>query len=572
VISQTVFSARPLLIDEIVQVMQARIFAAGRLWLPTDPAREFVSTLLMVDVGPRTYGQFPPGGPAMLAIGELLRATWIVTPAFGAVSVLLFGLLLKNLEPRPGARLLALLLFAFAPFVALMAGSHMNHVTCLTWLLLGVLGLVRSMSTAAARPGWAFLGGLGFGIAATIRPGDAAAFAVPAAVWWLAAALRNRSRWRDVFAAGAGVALPAAVLLWANWQTTGGPLEFGYEVLWGKNVGPGFHPSPWGEPHTPALGLELASLYFLRLQTYLFETPIPSLVPVIGALLLTRRLSSADRYLMVSAAALVGLYFAYWHDGFYLGPRFMYPLAPVLALWAGRFPSLVRERFGAGLPYRTTVYAAAVSIVIGALLVLPIRVRQYRNGMLTVRWDVETAEATAGVRNSLVFVREGWTAQLVARMWDLGVSRSDAERLVRQVDACALDEALSGIERKAAANSLPAGAATAALVPLLSDATATVPLVPFAQTTGPRHHPGRRYGPRCLQRVAEERAGYTLLVTPLLARSHGNVYARDLQGRNAVMLKRYPGRPVYLLTQAPEVGADPRFVPVNVDSMLRAPW
>ncbi|HEU4680802.1 MAG TPA: hypothetical protein VFS51_03595, partial [Gemmatimonadales bacterium] len=241
VISQAVFSGRPLLVDEIVQVMQARIFAAGRLWLPTAPFPEFVSTLLMVDVGPRTYGQFPPGGPAMLALGELLDATWMVTPVFGAISVLLFGLLLRDIESRPMARLLALLLFAFAPFVALMAGSYMNHVTCGTWLLLGIVGLVRSAAAAKPRSGWAWLGGLGFGMAATIRPGDAAAFAIPAAVWWLASAVRDRTRWRDAFAAAAGVALPTAVLLWVNWRTTGAPLEFGYQVLWGKNVGLGFH-------------------------------------------------------------------------------------------------------------------------------------------------------------------------------------------------------------------------------------------------------------------------------------------------------------------------------------------
>jgi hypothetical protein len=568
VIAQTVFSARPLLVDEIVQVRQARIFASGHLWQPTDAAREFLSTLLMVDVGPRTYGQFPPGGPAMLALGELFRATWVVTPAFAAASVVLFGMLLRDVERRTTVRILALLLFAFAPFVALMAGSHMNHVTCGTWLLLGALGAVRSNTGDGPRPGWAWLGGLGFGIAATIRPGDAAAFALPAAAWWLASAVREPRRWRDALAAAAGVAVPAAVVAWVNWRTTGAPLAFGYQILWGNEVAPGFHATPWGEPHTPALGLELVSLYFLRLQTYLFESPVPSLLPVIGSLVLTRRLTGPDRYLLAGSAGLVAFYFAYWHDGFYLGPRFMYPLAPVLALWAGRLPSLVRERFGPGLAHRTTVFAGATSVMIGAATLLPIRVRQYQNGMLTVRWNVEAAEAAAGVRNSLVFVRESWGAQLVARMWVLGVSRTAAERLYRGVDACALETTISMLERRAAAGPLPPQAASDSLVLLLTDSSAMVPSTPFSRSSGPRYHAGRPYGPRCRERVQEEQAGYTVLESLLLARTNGNVYVRDLHGRNSVMLARYPDRPVYLVSAPPMVGAEPGFSRVDVDSML----
>ena len=34
VVARLVFNGRPLLIDEIIQVVQARIFAGGRLWLP----------------------------------------------------------------------------------------------------------------------------------------------------------------------------------------------------------------------------------------------------------------------------------------------------------------------------------------------------------------------------------------------------------------------------------------------------------------------------------------------------------------------------------------------------------
>ena len=98
-------------------------------------------------------------------------------------------------------------------------------------------------------------------------------------------------------------------------------------MLWGRAHDLGFHATPWGPVHTPARGLELINLYFLRLQTYFLETAAPALIPMTVALALTRRLRAFDRYLLAASLLLVGLYAAYWHDGFYLGPRFMYPPA-----------------------------------------------------------------------------------------------------------------------------------------------------------------------------------------------------------------------------------------------------
>src|SRR4030095_13344117 len=129
-----------------------------------------------------------------------------------------------------------------------------------------------------------------------------------------------------------------------NGATTGSPTLFGYELLWGASHGLGFHRAPWGVTHTPARGFELVNTYFMRLQTYLFETPLPSLVPARAARAVVRRLSAFERYLLASSALLVLGYFAYWHDGFFLGPRFFYLLLPLLVLWTARLPSIARDR------------------------------------------------------------------------------------------------------------------------------------------------------------------------------------------------------------------------------------
>ena len=140
-----------------------------------------------------------------------------------------------------------------------------------------------------------------------------------------------------------GIAIPIAALLAVNTAQSGHPFEFGYITMWGKSHELGFHEAPWGFPHTPARGLELINLYLLRLQSYFLETPVPSLLFATGALALTRQLTAFDRYILVGSGLLLLSYFAYWHDGFYLGPRFLLPLAPWLALWTARFPAALAE-------------------------------------------------------------------------------------------------------------------------------------------------------------------------------------------------------------------------------------
>lgn len=545
-IARQVFTGKPLLIDEIVQVLQARWYAEGHLSVPTPALREFFSILHLVDLGDRTYSQFPAGGPAMLALGSAVDAEWLVGPVAGAFSVLLFARLLRVLEPSAprGWHRFALLLFTVAPFGAFMFGSHMNHATTLLWLLVAMAGLAGSTAREDASPVWGLITGLGLGIAATIRPVDAAAFALPAAVWLLWRARRGGRPIVALLLSGLGVAMPMAFLLWVNARTTRKPFLFGYDLLWGAGHGIGFHRSPWGPIHTPLRGLELISLYFTRLSVYLFETPFPGLLLAAGALWWRRTLSAMDRYLFATAALVIAGYWAYWHDGFYLGPRFMMPLLPVLVLWCARLPLVLRERFpsarGLHLALRATLVSGAAY---AALSLAMVRVPQYRNGMTSMRVDIATASRAAGVTGALVLVKESWGAQLVIRMWTLGLSRSDTEVLYRNTDACRLELALGALEREGVRGT----EALARLAPLQADSARLVKSDRSPDFTE-RLLPGLAYAPICEARIREDQSGFSHLAPFRLAQD-GNVYARWLPGREAEIAAQYPERPLYLLTR-----------------------
>lgn len=565
VVAIKVLSARPLTIDEMVQVMQARIFSEGRLVRTADAFPEFFSALNVVDVNGLVFSQFPPGGPLMLLPGVLAGAAWMTGPVFGAIAVVAYWRLVRSTEESASVALGAAVLLAIAPFMVFMAGSHMNHVPTLAWLCLALVGLRSVTTDERPRPVVALATGFCLGMMVAIRPVDGAAFALPAGLWLLARTVKERRLLPSLLLSGVGIAAPVLGVLAYNAATTGDPTLFGYELLWGASHGLGFHRAPWGVTHTPTRGLELVNLYFLRLQTYLFETPLPSLVPAIASLALVRWLTAFDRYLLVSSGLLVVGYFAYWHDGFFLGPRFFYLLLPVLVLWTARLPAIARDRFPALGVDRAVLLAYAVSALVGVSLSLPNRVRQYSNGMLLARHDY--LAPAAGLDGALIFVRESWGAQLIARLYGLGVTRSDAEALYRTVDTCVLEGAVSGLE----AGSIRGSAAMDRLRPLTGDSL-RLQISTLSPDGTERMLPGSTYSPTCQRRILEDRAGYSFFA-PLLARDPGsNIYARDLHARDTVLLARYPERPVYLLRAvSSEVGARLLLEPFKLDS-ARAEW
>ncbi len=547
-VARVIFSGRALHIDEIVQVLQARWLTEGQLTVVTPPLREFFSVLNLVDLGDRTFAQFPVGGPAMLMLGSLVGAEWLVGPLAGAMSVLAFAVVLGAAEPTATRRWHrgALVLFAVAPFGAFMFGSHMNHATTLAWLLVATasLGVAThdGVKQEGATPWWGLLAGLALGVAATIRPLDAVVFALPAAAWLAWRARVGGRAFMTLLLSGVGVALPIAGLLYVNAQQTGRATLFGYDLLWGASHGLGFHASPWGPTHTPARGVELVGLYFSRLATHLLETPFPSLLPAAVGLFFATRLRPLDRYLLACSALLVIAYAAYWHDGSHLGPRFMFALLPVLVLWSARVTVAFADR--SWTVRRGAQAALASGALYAAVTVVAVRAPSYSNANTSMRVDVAAASRGAGVENAVVLVRESWGAQLIVRLWARGVPRSSAEQVYRRADACMLDRAVESLER----DGIRGDAAVRRLLPLLAD-SARLLRSPWSPDRSERFLPGTEYAGVCAARVAEDRSGYSLYAPFRLVRD-GNVYARWLPGRESEIAAQYPGRPVYVLGRA----------------------
>jgi hypothetical protein len=554
VIAWGVFSGRPLLIDEVVQVWQARIYASGRLSIPTDSIPSLTSISHVVDLGPRTFAQFPAGGPAMLALGTLLGAEWLVNPLAGALCVLLFARLLRTLEPTASVRWHrgTSILFAIAPFGLFMFGSHMNHVTTLLWLLVALVALARVTEMDVAAPVWGVVVGLGLGIAATIRPLDGMIFALPVAGWLLWRVRRSRGAFGVLLAAGIGVAVPLGGLLWVNAATTGHPLLFGYDLLWGADHRLGFHRSPWGFVHTPARGVELISLYLGRLSTALFEAPFPSVLPAFIALWRLPRRTGMDHLLLISMVGVLFGYGLYWHDGNFLGPRFLVPLLPFMIVWTARFaliPWHWTPRRRAGVRW-----ALGASVLLSMIELVAVRVPTYQNSFTSLRQDYAAEANAAGVQNAVVLVRESWGAETIARMWALGVPRADAEQTYRRADLCMLDEAVHHLER----SEIRGRGAVALLKSIWVDTTRLV-TTPYSVDRTQLVVPGTMYPPSCLAAIRADQAGFANF-TPLTLVRDGNTYLRYIRGTEAEIFRRAGDRPIFVMSRAgPAVNAPVRF-------------
>jgi hypothetical protein len=561
-VGQTILSGRPLLIDEIIQVWQARVFASGRLWVPTPESPEFTAAMHLVDLEGRRFGQFPAGGPAMLMLGSFLRVEWLIGPLFGAIGVLAFARILRRIEAARGVALAAVLLLATSPFWAFLSGSMMNHVTASAWLLVAAAALARATSGQDADRFAALFTGLALGIAATIRPMDGVAFALPAGAWLLWRARLGTPHLVALCWSALGITLPIVALLAVNDAQTGEPLLFGYVALWGPSHELGFHDTPWGVPHTISTGIELLNLYFLRLQSHFLETPAPALLFATVALLFVKGLRPFDRWAISGCALLSLAYFAYWHDGYYLGPRFLLPLTPWIALWTARAPGILGARFRNVLVPRVVTSVGVFALALSATQLIPLRASQYRNGMSNLRSDLDSLLSANHVVEGTVLVRESFGAQLLARMWGAGVQRTDAETIYRTTDSCVLEEALDRAERSGHRD---ARTLELMLAPARADSARLRALNPAPDTTL-RVLPGSTWRDRCISRVRDDIDGFALFAPTMLLRPTNVLVVRDLHRRPPNALPPY-----YLLSRdGTSVESAFRVVPLDADSLERA--
>ena len=228
-----------------------------------------------------------------------------------------------------------------APYLHLMAGSHMSHTTCATALAFGTWGLVRLWRGGRLVP--ATMTGLGFGYALWTRPYPALAVSIAAALTTLLiGASRRRIRISSIGVASLVAAVPVALLLLYNHATNGHALVFGYNITQGPLHALGFGERTMNElvrQYSWPEAIQQTGYHLGGLNTFALGTLVPALA-LAPWVLLARRRHPFDRSIALLAATPALAFFFYPFTDFVLGPRLVFATLPFLCVLAAR--SLIR--------------------------------------------------------------------------------------------------------------------------------------------------------------------------------------------------------------------------------------
>ncbi len=551
------FALEPVVGDEFAQRWQAHLLAHGRLTILGDAQAEFFSTIQTLDVRGRWFSQFPIGGPALLALGLVAGVPWLVNPLLAGITAVALYDFVATISDELTARVSAIL-FAMSPFVLFMSGSEMNHAGALACLTIALAALARW--TAAEEPSgarWpAVVMGASLGVAATIRPFDAAVVALMIGVSQLVT-IRTRP-WlrRSLIAQCVAGAIPVALLFTVNAATVGAPFSFAYDVLNGPEHRPGFHMTPLGFAHTPRRGLYMISAYLMKLDVGLFGWPVPAMLVIVVTLALQRRATRWDYLLLAVLGGLMLGYGAYWSESYFVGPRFLYASVPVLVFYTARLTGVLRGRVAR--PWLRASVLLLVPLWLVAAWATPSRDGQLfgvqrladlyaaRSAAPVIR----NAVKRAGLTNALVFLDEGWHSRLASRLRALGVRPLSAEQIVAHVDACRLQHALDGVDHFT--ESRDGERASRVMSALDGD----LPASPLAQQP-PNEQlalvPGRPLTADCqaeASRVMSRRVSLAAMLPYVDLDASGRLggsvlYARDFGARNALLHAGYGDRSWY---------------------------
>jgi len=211
--------------DDYSYLYQAKLFASGKMYAEdplydkAGPLHHFVDTNNLVDNQGRRFSKYPPGWPALLALGALLGVPWLIDPILGAILVFL---ILRYAEQQTGESLMKVagLLLTLCLFFCYYAASLRAHIAT----ALFVFAAFVAYDAAQRRNGSSRLllssAGALLGYSSMIRYIDW----VPLGVW-IGVDLLRRKRFAELTFFGVGFAFLASGNLIYDVLFTGHPFQ-----------------------------------------------------------------------------------------------------------------------------------------------------------------------------------------------------------------------------------------------------------------------------------------------------------------------------------------------------------
>lgn len=407
----------PHISDAVAYQLQAKAIAAGGISLAAPEHPEFFGfTHTLVD-GTRWYGIMNPGWPAILAVGYLAGAPWVVNPLLGGLTLIVLHAFFRRAGFVGVESRLAVALLAVSPFMLFMSASYMSHAASLAVFAFFLLFWARLLTDAGSLD--AVGAGLALAAGILIRPVDAVAVAAPFGIHLAFRAFRNRRYAMPLGIVGllgmAGVGLTLAY----NRHLTGDPLLFPvtkyfelrnpaerFGLGFGADMGTSIHGSEWPGFY-PLDAVKVTSYRIIRFLDDLHAVPLVLLAALgLGLSRLRRDWPRWHGLLLVSALALAGVYFFHFYNGIAYGSRHYFLALPAVAVLLAR---PIASVLGRGAESGAAMGRAAFgALVLSSLLVAyPPLVREYGDRYRGASGWVRDAVRDRGIHDALVFVEPG---------------------------------------------------------------------------------------------------------------------------------------------------------------------
>ena len=324
------YERHPHIPDEVVYILHAKYLAEGMLAMPAPPVPEAFNIDLMNYEADRWFCPVPPGWPAVLAIGVLLGAGWLVNPVLAGLNVLLVFIFARGLYDLGVARLAALLLCA-SPWYVMMGMNFMPHTFTLTCALIAAVSVMKARHSVKISWScfWALVGGVSTGMVSLIRPLEGLVIAGLIGLWIIGFGGRNL-KVSGIAAFLAGCVIVGAAAAPYNKILTGSPTKFPIMAYTDKYYGPktnalGFGPERglgWALDPFPGHGLPdvlvNSNLNLTSINFELFGWTIGSLL-FIAMLVFAGAMKRSDYLMLATIAAVFTAHIFYWFSG---GPDF----------------------------------------------------------------------------------------------------------------------------------------------------------------------------------------------------------------------------------------------------------
>ncbi len=382
-----IFERVPHIGDSVSYLFQAKYFSTGRLYLPAPPDADSFAVVNTINDGNMWYSIFPPGWPAVLAVGVHFGLPWLVNPIIAGIIVLLTYRLTSRYYSEHIARTSALLL-AVSPMFLFTSASFMSHSLSVAWTLLIFLGL--HAARARGRGIWALLAGFALGGLVLTRPFEGILIGTVAGLWALGFGAK-RLAFRKVLIFALTSIIIGSLLLPYNRALTGqatyDPISKYFDETYyagsnrlgfGKNIGnvgwPELDPLLGHGPLDVIINTN-KNAYMTSFE--LFGWSFGSLVFVLLALLLRGMRPYDWLFLAIVLSVIIGHSFYWFSGGPDYGARYWYQILVPLIILTVRGIQILQERL-AGLELSVRPGSRLAVFVVAACVVALINVVPWR--------------------------------------------------------------------------------------------------------------------------------------------------------------------------------------------------